>query len=47
MQAELVEIAPARNEILIGSSGLVVKERSYNEEINFPVEQQVASVFGR
>jgi predicted aspartyl protease len=47
MQAEQVEIAPARNEILIGSSGLVVKERSFNEEINFPVDNRSQASLGR
>jgi hypothetical protein len=46
MRAQQVEIAPARNEIRIGSSGLVVKERSWDEGINFPVQQYMASIFG-
>jgi predicted aspartyl protease len=45
MRAQQVEIAPARNEIRIGSSGLVVKERSWDEGVNFPVQQHMASIF--
>jgi len=46
MNAEEVTLSPAKGELVIGTSRLVVRERSYNKEIDFLVEKQMASVFG-
>src|SRR5437773_9031484 len=45
MVKEEVEIRPARREIYIGTSGLVVKEREPGDKTRFPLEQQMGVVF--
>jgi hypothetical protein len=37
---------PARGELYIGTSGLVVKERSRHKEVKLEITQQMSSVFG-
>jgi hypothetical protein len=46
MNAEEVTISPSRGELTIGTSGLIVKERSQGEDTAFPISQQMSSVFG-
>jgi hypothetical protein len=46
MQAEEVTISPAQGELTIGTSGLVVKERSRGKEASLSVSHQMSSVFG-
>ncbi len=45
MNAEEVTIFPSQGELTIGTSGLVVKERSQAGEMTFPISQQMSSVF--
>jgi len=46
MNAEEVTISPSQGELTIGTSGLMVKERSQAEHPTFPISQQMSSVFG-
>lgn len=46
MDAEKVTISPAKGELTIGTSGLVVKERGHSKETVLPITQQISSVFG-
>ena len=46
MNAEKVTISPSQGELTIGTSGLIVKERSQKEDTTFSISQQMSSVFG-